>query len=194
MPDLTLIIPGLREAIEQEQLERNAAFLDVPETLCGHPVPAMTLQHLIVLSCIGSPFVDGGPVDRAHVRQFLLVITGATGWRKRWLLWRTRKLDLSTALPQIKAYLDSALADIGGGSGAAEKSYYSFAAGLVDMFLKEYQWPEAKTLNYPLKKLLQFRNVIARRYNPSATLFNPSDKVCRLWLLEKNRSITPAQN
>jgi hypothetical protein len=185
--NLTDQIPGLAEAIEQEQLVRHAAFLDLPETLCGRDVPALTLRHVLILESIQSPLVVGGFVQLTDLAAFFLTLLPARGWRRFWLLRFIAKLDLPPSIAEISDYMREGLQDAPGGeSGGNFISYFSNAAIWVDALAHEYGWPEPVILNLPLKRLFQYAKVIARR-NGDPILFNPSDKVRGQWLAQVNK-------
>lgn len=188
MSELFDKIPGLREAVESEQLSRTASFLDLSERVAGFDLPPFTLTHMLKLYCIGSPFVCGGPVTRLAVRQFLLVVTGSTGFSRAIMRLKFIRLDHAKAAKEIEAYVDEAFSDSPPSSGVETQSYYSFAASLVDFFATEYGWNEADTLSAPLKRLFQYVAAIRKRHNPNTIMFNPSDKVRSAWLMEQNRN------
>lgn len=181
-------IPGYREAIEQEQLEREAAFLDLAETVAGIDLPPFTLAHQTALSCIGSPFICGGRVSKLDVRAFFLIVSGARGLKRWRLKLRLRKLPLETACTAIKEYLDRAEMDAPPASAISGPSYWSGPASYVDFFGSAYGWTEAQTLHVPKRRLHQYVKVQTKRGNPKATLFNPSDAKRSAWLRARRES------
>lgn len=188
MSELFDKIPGLKEAIENEQLSRTASFLDLSERVAGFELPPFTLTHMLKLYCIGSPFVCGGPITRLDVRQFLLVVSGARGLDRMLMRLKFMRLDHAKAANEIEGYVEEAFSDSPPSSGVESQSYYSFAASLVDFFAAEYGWNESETLCAPLKRLFQYVAAIRKRHNPGTVMFNPSDKVRSRWLMEQNRN------
>jgi len=58
---------------------------------------------------------------------------------------------------------------------------------MVDSLAVEYGWSESAILNLPIKRVFQYQRRIALRRQPTATLFNASDRVRGKWLEELNR-------
>jgi len=183
-------IPGLGAAIEQERFVRDSSFLSLPEVIGGVDVQPMTLRHIIALSSVGSPFIAGGHATPEAVAQFVLLLAKPTGWlAKRRLLKRIAKMDYDETIAEIKAFMDEAFQDSPASSGGrTQASYYSFAASLVDVFGKEYSWTESAVLDTPIKRLFQYLNVIRKRNNPEAIMFNPSDRVRGEYLAVINKT------
>ena len=92
---------------------------------------------------------------------------------------RLRKLQFGPCVKSIRNYIDEAFADSPPESAGNGKSYWSLSAAMVDLFRREYQWSHEYTLDQPLKALFQLQNIIRRRNNPNACLFNRSDKIAR---------------
>lgn len=174
-------IPGLKEAIEEEQHVRDTSFLDIPERIACFDVNPITLSHILALGSVGSPFIRGGipsPVDAA---AFLCVVGDWRGF-KRWVMLRqVKRTDFLSLVMAIDDYMKESFQDSPATSGDGGVSYYSFAASIVDCFAKEYGWNERDILRIPVKRLFQYVKAIARR-NGETMLFNPSDKVRGDWL------------
>jgi hypothetical protein len=184
---LTDQIPGLREAIEQEQHIRDTSFLALPESVCGFDVNPLTLRHVLTLGAIGSPFMRGGYPMPHDVGAFMVVVGDWSGF-KRWRnLRKLSRVETSKVIAEIDLFIKESFQDSPGGSGKESgASYYSFAAALVDVFGKEYGWTEYETLNVPLKRMFQYIKAISRR-NGETVLFNPSDRVRGQWLETVNK-------
>ena len=179
---LTDQIPGLREAIEQEQHIRDTSFLALPESVCGFDVKPLTLRHVLTLGAIGSPFMRGGYPMPHDVGAFLCLVGEWSGFSR----WRNlRKLgssDVRNSIEQVESFVKESFQDSPGGGGDIEsQSYYSFAASLVDLFGHEYGWSEADILDAPTKRLFQYVKAISRR-SGETVLFNPSDRVRGEWM------------
>lgn len=68
-------ISGWREAVQQEQLTRDAAFLGLTETIGQFEVVPLTLRHLLILRISHSPFLCGGVPQSAHdIVRFLWLL------------------------------------------------------------------------------------------------------------------------
>ena len=186
---LTDQIPGLAAAIEQERHVRETAFLALPEIVCGFEVPPLTLTHVIALSVVRNPFVAGGSITPTDIAEVLVALTRPTGWQRRKLLRRLRRMNYAQAVHEVSGYFDEAFQDAPAGSSNPEGTvYYSNAAALVDVFAREYGWNAHLTLRLPLKQLFQYLKAMQRSRDPRAVMFNPSDKVRGQWLVERNRN------
>jgi hypothetical protein len=180
-------IPGLATAIEHEQLVRNASFLELTERVCGFEVPPLTLRHMLALESIGSPLVCGGRPMPHDFGAFLVLLTGATGFRRWNLLRRLGRVNYGIAFDDIVSFINEAMQDSPGGSnGEGEISYYSFGAAIVDRLAREYGWSERAILDLPLKRLFQYLKLFTGK-DGKVPLFNPSDKVRGKYLAELNR-------
>ena len=182
-------IPGLRAAIEQEQLVRDSSFLELPESVCGFDVSPLTLRHVLALEAIGSPFICGGQPLPHDFAAFLLTVKPARGFARWNMLRRLGQVEYGQAFEEISGFIGDAMQDSPGGAEVQGDyvSYYSFGASFVDCLAKEYGWSEAAILDMPLKRLFQYLKVISRR-NGETTFFNPSDKVRGKWLAQLNKN------
>lgn len=183
MSELFQQIPGLEAVVEREAAVRNQSFLDdLPEVICGIEVKPLTLRMVLLLECIGSPFIGGGIVQPHDIGAFLIVVAGNPKGFRRWrLLRRVGKMNANHAVVEIESYVSESFMDRPGSSGSSGASYYSNAAAFVDLFASEYGWSTERVLNAPLKQLFQCLKATAKRHNPKAILFNKlSGKViCR---------------
>lgn len=189
------VVPGYREAVEHENTLRDAAFLEVPETICGIEVLPMTPRHFILLDAIGCPCVRGGTTSAEEIARFLWIISPEFRTVKTWFdrrvrarfVRRCRKINVAEADKQIETYIEEAFQDSPGAqSGAAKVLDWSWIAALVHQSAAHYHWSESDILNLPLKRLFQYSRICKREENPRAIFFNPRDKARRAWLLQRN--------
>jgi hypothetical protein len=183
---MPLVIPGYAEAVARERFLRAASFVADREYICGVPVLPLSAWHVMALDTIGSPFVtQQAGVTADDVLNFLWIVSPkyrASALDRRWFwLTRVRKLDAPKAVQAIADYVREAYGDSPGGSGCGP-SYYSAAAGLVDALASAYGWSEAELLRLPLKRAFQYAKAISTRLNPSAVMWNPSDRIKGDWL------------
>ncbi|MGC3961329.1 MAG: hypothetical protein QM813_26400 [Verrucomicrobiota bacterium] len=187
MSDLADIIPGLGKAIERERFVRDQSFLEFAPVVCGIEIKPLTLRRFLLLSSIGSPFVEGGAADGYDIASFFIVMTGKSRGLSRWLLLRKiGKLNCEDALKEIKAFLEESFMDSPASSGGEVVSYYSLAAGLIDFLASEYGWTENEVMDSKFVSIFQYLKAAKKRLNPSAILFNPSDRVKGRWLEDVN--------
>ena len=87
MPDLLDIIPGLREAVEQETLVRDAAFLVETENVGGFTLRPMTLEDYLALRMVKSPLLRFGVPTPQELTDFICFLSpgfdpGDIGFRR----------------------------------------------------------------------------------------------------------------
>lgn len=209
--DLFKVIPGYREAVQKERLERDRAFdPDLRESILGVEVLPMSFGHLIKLSSIESPFVGRGIPSADSVMEFLWCVSVEYGavlrlrralspWAPRlasWL-WRNsqkrfgRKLAIKRAfvdwVEAIRKYVDDAFMDSPKGSGGGHISYLSGMAYSVKMLRDDLGMTQSQVIAMPLKQFFQHQRRIEKQFNSGAILWNPSDKLRDDWLCQQNQ-------
>jgi hypothetical protein len=194
--DLLEQIPGLEAAIAHETRVRAVSFLAFPEVICGIDVPPMTLRHYLLLAALGSPFINGGRVEPYDVAAFFICVTGKNQGVAKWrLLRQIAQLKANEALDGIESYLAESFQDAPAETrNESQTSYFSFAAGLVDLFASQYGWAQAEIVDSKLKCLFQYLKAAQKRANPKSVLFNPSDKLKGRWLADVNAGRIQLQN
>jgi hypothetical protein len=180
-------IPGLAEAIDQEQTRRQLAFDDTLLPIGGVWVKQFTPYHWVKLGIIRSPFLGGdrgSAFSTVSVLEFLWICSPAYRPASFWgqlcfYVKNYRRIKPVTA-NLILDYLEAAFMDRPGGRvGSAEmRSYYAGVTSICDYFAKEYGWDDAITMGKPIARLFQYYNCIRQRSESKPILFNPlSDRV-----------------
>lgn len=179
-------IPGLAEAVAQENFLRDAAFLPVCETIAGIRVLPLSFFHLNCLRVIRSPFLAGGPRNAHHIGAFLWIVSPGYSPAKKFRRWRylraLRHHAATSLVTGIRDYIAEAFSDVPGGGTGSGISYYSTAAATVDLLASQYGWSEQTILHLPVKRGWQYTKAILRRLNPSAPQSNPSQAHVTRWL------------
>ena len=191
---MNIEIPGYREAVERENSVRDAAFLDLPEFICGTQVNQITPQHFLILDGIGSPFVSGGTPTAEDVVKFLWILSPEfcrpTSIWNRIRRWRftvsCRNIDFFKAIGAIVRFIRETFHDSPGGTGPRSAPIASCVAGPVHVLANKYGWSEAEILNLPYKRIFQYFRLIQIQANPKVITFNSSDHVRAKWLDEIN--------
>lgn len=160
-------------AVAQEKFLRAAAFVVTSERLGGLMVLPLNLWHVMALDTIGSPFVGRWEKvtsdDVLNVLWLLSPKYQANPLARRWFYYChvyplvKSKERLMRTSAQIFEFMDEAYVDAPGGGGAPRVSYYSAAAGLVDLLAGEYGWAEADILRLPLKRAFQYQRASLQR-------------------------------
>lgn len=170
-------IPGYLEACQEQDLRRDAVFLDLPETLCGFPVVPMTARHLAILTHCRNGFVCGGEIAPEHIAQVLWCLSpdySPTDPKRRdKIVTSVAALRYGKAVAEIRAHVDAVFMDSPAGeSGKPSESYNSWIAGLVDLLAKEYGWTQREIVNLPLACVFQYVRLIRARTGTPEPQFN----------------------
>lgn len=196
-------IKPYRDAVEQEALVRDVAFLGLNETVLGFEVRPMTLRHLLWLGMVESPFVRSLKLELAeahlHVAAFVRVVSfrnpAKVGWlqdfafRRRYRRWAS-KTSVIESVVAVREYVAEAVQDAPGGSGGG-KAYFSAAASIANYVMERGKEPFAAAvsaaMDVPLKVSFQIMRANRMWHDPKAIMFNPSDDVLarELTALEK---------
>jgi hypothetical protein len=187
------IVPGYRQAVEDETATREAAFLGVTELVCGVEVLPFSPLHFSMLECARSPFVKGGVPSPADVAIFLWAVSPGYAPRakiRRWLFARrVAGLDYLNSLSEIQSYIQDAFGDAPGVKMSGFKpSYYSGTAAMIDLIASQYGWSEEQIIRIPFKRIFQYARCIRERTSDNPIFFNRSDAVIGRWQEEQNAS------
>jgi hypothetical protein len=196
-------IPGYRDAVEQEQFLWDAAFLGLPEKICGFEVKPLTARHLLWLYTIRSPFVTGQRMTdldvHLHAAAFMRLVAPDFSpkhrWRRRLFFWRYRhsfaRQRVDVAVTAIRDYLGEAFAESPGGKGG--EAYYSVAASVIHFICGNYSGVSFEaTLDLPLKIVFQLMK--CKRRETGAIMFKSTDALKSRWLEKVNGTPAPWSN
>lgn len=198
-----LEIPDYAQAVIQERLIRDSAFLNLPENVAGFDLRPMTLRDKLVLRIANSPLLTEKETPSPNeLAQFLWAMSVEykpdKSARKRFLkrcrsfvppargLFHRRKCAAAMAeatrvLMAAREYVKEATMDRpGNASSGFVPDYYSEV--VFWLALVEYRWTVAQVLDTPLKVLYQILNQ-KKESLPNSVMCNPlSDKVRAEWL------------
>jgi len=198
-------IPGYAEAVARQDLVRDAAFLGVPETLCGLVVSPLTFRHLLWLQTIQSPFIGCRPPDLKTMAvdvaaffktlaplshpSYMSHLSPADLEDLKTFMAKVGRLKGPVALKAIREFVDESFLDAPGGGDGSAASYYSIGAALTHRLCAHYAGLDPNPMNYPaavdipLKAGFQLIKCLRREENPKAILFNGfSDRAKGRWL------------
>lgn len=168
-------------AVEQEQFQRNCAYLNLPETVCGEQVNNLTPHTLALLTAAKSPWIVGGNrlvIDEVFKTIWPLHIdydARDTRTAKR-VLKSLYSFGVYKCVDELDAYFETTFMDAEGG-GTPEKPIAASVSWLVYTFLREpFYYPEEKTLSTPIRKLYQLQRC-HKKYNGGDVMNPLSDKV-----------------
>ena len=205
-------IPGYAEAVARQDLVRDAAFLGVPETLCGITVAPMTFRHLLWLQIVRSPFIGASPPNSAmlhlDVATFFKTVAPFSppsfmakppAAALRAFMAKVGRLKAPEALDGIRDFVNEAFMDAPGGGESSNVSYFSIGAALTHRLCEHYSGLDPNPMNYPsaadmpLKAGFQLLKCLKKSERPDAIMFNGlSDQIKTRWINAQNPS--PSHN
>lgn len=184
-------IPGYRAAVNEEQANRELAFLPEPLPISGVPVRHMNARHWIRLTGCGNYFMAGGRPRTEDVAMMLWFLSPAysvvPGAREKFIKETVAKLPFLPTVREIYAMLERTFQDCPSGNNSGHaKQYTAPIASIVDLFASEYGWTDEHTLEMPLARMFQMMRRIEMRLNPKAPQFNRSERHVSAWLADQN--------
>lgn len=155
-------IPGFEQALERERSERNLAYLNPVEIVCGHRVRQVTPLLLCKLLEARSPFMCGGSYGYPHVVQFLCILgesqlTTETAFleEQRRLFAALVSIPLHECEKQISEFLGVTFRDQPSGKKDGAPIASSVAWLEYRMTGEPWKWTREQTLNTPLRIIYQ---------------------------------------
>lgn len=185
-------IEGYADAERRQEQLRDAAYLNLPLSLCGLPCAPLTPLRFAVLIHSRSPFVCGGFPLPENVAQFLWVMSPGfsytdTAARDSFVESIAAGVDYESAVKEITGFIEGELLDAPPSDKSHGDSFYSWLASLVDAFGHEYGWTREHILDEPMAVLFQQLKIIAVRNGDKGPQFNRlTDEVRDKWLCELN--------
>lgn len=182
----------------KEDARREQAFLDLPMTVCGEELRAMTPRDLLVLNGVESPFVCPFEPTAAHVALFLWVLhvdnKGTDSWgerrAKRKMIRRVASRGFVQSVKECEAYVEEMFQDAPQSSanqGERRPLGTCFIAPLVIGIALETGWSQADIINTSLPRLFQYSKAIrARAEGKDFVDVAPSDRLTGQFLSELN--------
>lgn len=193
------IIPGYREAVENESRLRDAAFLNLPELIADIRVKALTPKHLLLLTLRKSPLVVGGDISVDDLLLFVWVVSEdfdpKDEEKRKAIVSKCLETSPENLMKECADYLNLAFYDSNTGVSPSSKDsthksnaiYVSNVSLLVDLFASEYGWTPDIVLNLSYKQIWQLVRSIHMRHDNKVIMFNQSDNVKSQWLAQLNR-------
>jgi hypothetical protein len=177
------LLPRYKEAVDYENQLRTLSFLPVHDYIGNIPVVQFSPVKYILLESAHNPFVCGGTIEPSDIVQFIWALSPDYGQlnKREAVIKLCSDLPYNETIEKIRKYLDESFIDSMEGNpiGIETITYYSWIAGLIDIFAAEYGWTSDHVLNMPFKQLYQYVKVIKeRKAGDKVILWNPySDKV-----------------
>ena len=191
--------PRYQQAVRQERIVWDTAFLPVTEDICGIEVLPMTPIHHMSLRVANSPFVCGGEIGPAAVLNFLWCISPKYNTSRLWrvlffrslrLRWNRTRETLDDIILGIYGYMDEVWQDCPpkplNGKGSV-KDHYSLAVEYCHKLCPKYGTVN-DVLNMPYKQIFQLLKPMMHQ-EWGVPLFAPSDSVRASLRAESNSKL-----
>ena len=182
-----LEIDGFAEAVYQERLVRDSAFLRLSETVCGFELRPMTLRDYAVLRMAGNPLLGDALPAPEELAQFLWILSVSySKSRLRRILFSIRvnkacatPLQAARLIDSCREYRQEAMQDAPALAGCKgySPSYYSDCAYWCGILGREYGYSMDEVLDIPLKILFQLPGEMKDHHNSKSPRCNPSDRI-----------------
>lgn len=191
-------LPGFNEAyakaVALDAESRDAAYLDLPQSICGIDVEPVTLRQLVRLMLVRTPFLCAGEIQPEDIANFLwhisphylhpykrgldkgsaMALLEITQRRKEEFTAEVMAVPAAAAVKEIHEYLDETFFDApsGGGTAASNGPMTSFAENVIGIIASNYHWTEDAILDRAMVRNYQSIRHIIQRNNPKAIIAN----------------------
>ncbi len=155
----------LQSLIQEAQFWANEAWVNASENCFGIEVNNMTLEHLMLLDGIETPFLKGGKIKDPDVALFLWIISkDYSSEKKKKDAFFKKVVNLKTipTVKWIKEYCKKTFVDADTMS-MGEKGQTYFVSYFVDLFAREYGWDFNQIMKLPLRIGFQLITAINER-------------------------------
>ena len=195
-------LPRLAAAREQDREEITRAFLPLVIPLGRFKVVPVTIERLLWLEEIKSPFITGsGQVSKIDVLSFLWICSPdfrvgmdhGKSFCRRHCLIRWRKYAL-TILEYCQELMSSLGADTDQKANDGKPMQYDWLPVFVDGFASQYHWSEKDIMNIPIYRVGYYATAMASRLSMSgkaAKFARHQDRVKKEYLTEVNSPPRP---
>ena len=160
-----------------DRLEGTLVFLAQPVKVGRFYIAPVTLERLLYLEAIESPFVGGGGVPgRLDVLKALWILSPhfrPGKWRGRafaalniWLNWKWYAVTVAELFGEGMELMKS---NWGSSSGSGpEEPDRLWAASMIDGFASQYGWPLKEILTMPLLQISKLSEALGARLGAAA--------------------------
>lgn len=194
------VVPGLREARENERMARYCAFAGLSLPILGLECVQLTPRHRLEFEMAGNAFSVGVEAGRADVFQFLWRLNPA--WRKgqpiTWAAtrawWKIHRVIYNTSAVRLEGaildYLGMMLQDLPEGDANLGRSrsvnpdgnYVTWIASEADFYMRTYGMGLEEYRHMPYLVLQQLFRVYRMATEEDPSFINHSDKILNSWV------------
>ena len=184
--------PKLAEAREQDRARVALSFLPLVVPLGRFEIVPITIERLLWLEQITSPFVTGTPPEKEDVLAFLWICSPrfriGEKYGKRFC-WNNTLINWKKYAVLISEYMATVAESIGGGS-KENTIDPEWLPQMVDAFASQYHWSHDDIMQMPITRASILAHAMTARLseksNPS---FSPSADAMRNKMLKEIREI-----
>lgn len=183
--------PKLAAAREQDRARVALSFLPVVIPLGRFEIAPLTIEKLLWLEQIKSPFVTGEQHERCDVLAFLWICSPdfrvGEKYGKRFC-WNNCFIYWPRYAQLICEYMQDISEAIGGGSEEGPIDV-NWLPQMVDAFASQYHWTQAEIMNLPIQRASILANAMAARLSEKTNpTFSPSADAARNEMLKALRA------
>tara|TARA_R100001163_G_scaffold11270_4_gene10336 strand:- start:2280 stop:2882 length:603 start_codon:yes stop_codon:yes gene_type:complete len=166
--------PKLAEAREQDRAQIALSFLPILIPLGRFQIAPLTIERLLWLEQIESPFVHGYEPSREDVLAFLWVNSPdfrVGAWHGKKFIWNNYLIDWRKYAQLIAEYMTEIAAEIGGGENNAKQPEPNWLPQMIDAFASQYHWSMEEIMKMPVQRAMVLSSAMADRVSEKS---NPS--------------------
>ena len=183
--------PKLAAAREQDRARVALSFLPVVIPLGRFEIAPLTIEKLLWLEQINSPFVSGEQPERCDVLAFLWIMSPGFRLGEKYgkrFCWNNCLINWRRYARLIGEYMVEITEATGGGSDDGETDP-NWLPQMVDAFASQYHWTPAEIMNLPIQRASILANAMAARLSEKTNpTFSPSADAARNEMLKALRA------
>jgi len=180
--------PKLAEAREQDRASVALSFLPIIIPLGRFKIAPLTIERLLWLEQVQSPFVYGHQPSREDVLAFLWINSPdfrVGEWAGKKFCWNNYLINWKRYANLIAEYMTEISKAIGGGSEEKNPNAH-WLPQMVDAFASQYHWSHDQIMRMPVERAMLLSSSMAARVSESpAPHFSPNADRVRAEMLNE---------
>ena len=194
--------PKIAEAREEDRANIALAFLPVQIPLGPFTICPLTVERLLWLEQLKSPFLTGATTPtRADVLAFLWIMSPGFRvghkygrrfvWRHCFIRWRKYAAKIAEIIAELTAKMRGA-----GNGGKGGELDPKWLPQMVDAFASQYHWAEAEIMQLPVARLSLYAQAMTARLSdkPAPNFSSRADSMRHEMLMKINEANKKAVN
>ena len=189
--------PKLAEAREQDRANVALSFLPIIIPLGRFKIAPLTIERLLWLEQIHSPFVGGHQPAREDVLAFLWINSPdfrVGEWAGKKFTWNNYLINWQRYAGLINEYMTEVAESMGGDDdGSSPES--NWLPSMVDGFASQYHWSYEDIMKMPVERAMVLSSAMGARISEkSQPSFSPNADRVRSDMLNAIRAAEEEQN